>query len=177
MNDVLTKYLQDKPELSYALLVSVVEQSCYLFDRDGKLLRSYAVSTAQRGISSQEGSFGTPTGLHCIRERIGADMPLGMCFKGRQATGEIACIENQAPPCRTEGDFILSRIMWLEGLEPGVNQGQGIDSHERYIYIHGTNEEYLIGQAASHGCIRMRNHDVIELFDLLLCGTPVYIQA
>ncbi|WP_299974883.1 L,D-transpeptidase [uncultured Pseudoteredinibacter sp.] len=175
MNDVLQNYLRDRPELSYALLVSVAEQSCYLLDRDANVLESYSVSTAQRGVCAQEGSFGTPVGLHCIRERIGADMPLGMCFKGRQATGEIASIENQAPPCRTEGDFILSRIMWLEGLEPGINQGHGIDSHARYIYIHGTNEEYLIGQAASHGCIRMRNSDVIELFDLLTEYTPVLI--
>ncbi|GAA6152807.1 L,D-transpeptidase [Pseudoteredinibacter isoporae] len=175
MNPKLSAVLQERPELELAIEVSVSGQFCELFGRDGKLLRRYAVSTAAAGVNANEGSFGTPPGLHRIAERIGEGVDKGMCFVGRVPTGEMADIEGSPPDCRTEGDFILSRILWLEGLEPGLNHGEGIDSRQRYIYFHGTNEEYLIGKEASHGCIRMNNDDVIELFDQVVVGTPVYI--
>ncbi|MBB6521735.1 L,D-transpeptidase [Pseudoteredinibacter isoporae] len=175
MNPKLSTFLNEHPELSLAIEVSVSAQCCELYHRDGELLRRYPVSTAAAGVNSKEGSYGTPPGLHQVAERIGEGVEKGMCFVGRVPTGELADIEGLAPNCRTEGDFILSRILWLKGLEPGLNQGEGIDSRQRYIYFHGTNEEYLIGEAASHGCIRMKNDDVIDLFDRVAVGTPVYI--
>ena len=115
----------------------------------------------------------TPTGMHRIAEKIGADAPLGMIFKGRQPTGEIANIVTD--DLAGELDLITTRILWLEGLEPGINQGEGFDSHARYIYIHGTPEEGRLGHTVSRGCIRMANRDILELFDLVEPGTLVYI--
>ncbi len=177
MNPKLRTFLDDHPEMHYAIEVSVPAQLCELFQRNGTVLYSYPVSTAAAGVNAKEGSLGTPPGLHQVAERIGEGEQKGMCFVGRRPTGEVAAIEGHAPDCRTEGDFILSRILWLEGLEPELNQGEGIDSRQRYIYFHGTNEEYLIGEEASHGCIRMKNDDVIELFDRVDIGTPVYIHS
>ena len=112
-------------------------------------------------------------GLHQVAEKIGDAQPSGMIFSGRQPTGEIAEPLHGDQDCGE--DLITSRILWLEGLEPGVNQGGDVDTHDRYIYIHGTNEEGRIGQTVSHGCIRMTNSDVIELFDRVETGTPVVI--
>ena len=142
---------------------------------DGKVSRTYPVSTSARGVGSQSGSNKTPLGQHRIAKKIGGDQPLGMAFVGRKPTGQM-------PPILTDNtdakkDWILSRILWLEGMEPGKNRGDGVDSRRRYIYIHGTNEEGLIGRPASHGCVRMRNRDVIELFDLVAEGTEVEIVS
>lgn len=175
MNTKLLSYLSEHRMIDLAIEVSVSQQRCNLYNRNNDLLACYPVSTAENGVNAQEGSFGTPPGLHKISECIGAGEALGMSFVGRQATGCVATIEPKAPACRTNGDFILSRILWLEGLEPGLNAGAGVDSKQRYIYFHGTNEEYLLGQEASHGCIRMKNDDVIDLFDRVSTGTPVYI--
>lgn len=139
-----------------------------------EVLASYPVSTALNGTGCQQDSFQTPTGLHQISAKIGEDQPEGMVFKGRQPTGEIAAIELSDHD--TGKDLITSRILWLDGLEPGINQGNGVDTYDRYIYIHGTNEEGRIGQAVSHGCIRMKNSDVIELFDRVAVGTMVIIE-
>lgn len=153
-------------------------QQLYLWEPfpDGDMLiRQYPVSTAAKGAGEESGSFRTPRGRHRIAERIGAGMPIGTAFKARVPTGEIWTPElNAENPGR---DWILTRILWLEGLEPGKNQGGNVDTHDRYIYIHGTHEEHKIGTPASHGCIRMKNADVAELFDLVKVGTEVRISA
>lgn len=130
----------------------------------GRVVRAYRVSTAAAGVSAAAGSGGTPPGRHCIARLFGHMAAPGQVFVSRRAVkGQIL------PPAawRAGGgrDYVLTRILWLEGLEPGVNRGAGIDSRARYIYIHGTNQEQLLGTPASHGCIRMANADVISFFD------------
>jgi len=142
--------------------------------RGERLDSSWPVSTSSVGVGSQEGSFRTPLGKHRISETFGAGAPLGTIFRGRVNQGRRAAI--LADETDGEEDLVLTRILWLDGLEPGVNRGGRVDSHGRYIYIHGTNEEGLIGQPASHGCVRMRNADVIELFGLVGVGTEVLIE-
>lgn len=153
-------------------------QQLYLWEPypDGDILiRQYPVSTAANGAGEENGSYCTPRGRHRIAEKIGAFAPLCSAFKSRQPTGEVWTPELDAEyPSR---DWILTRILWLEGLEPGKNQGDTVDTHNRYIYIHGTNEEHKLGTPASHGCIRMKNADVAELFDLVKEGTEVRISA
>jgi lipoprotein-anchoring transpeptidase ErfK/SrfK len=135
--------------------------------------RSYPVSTARAGVGSVEGSLCTPAGLHRVSERIGAGAPVGAVFRGRRATGEIAPI--LADPVAAARDAVTTRILRLDGLDAGLNRGAGIDTRARYVYIHGTPEEGLIGQPASIGCIRMRNADVIDLFERVPEGAPVVI--
>lgn len=152
-------------------------QQLYLWEPqpDGDMLiRQYPVSGAANGAGSENGSYCTPLGQHRIAEKIGAGVPLCSAFKARELTGEIWTPElDAANPGR---DWILSRILWLDGLEPGKNQGGTVDTHNRYIYIHGTHEEHKIGTPASHGCIRMKNEDVAELFNLVEVGTEVRIS-
>jgi hypothetical protein len=158
--------------------VDIRRQQLYLWEPypDGDMLiRQYPVSTAANGPGEQSGSYCTPRGRHRIAEKIGAGAPLFAAFKARQPTGEIwTPALDAAEPGR---DWILTRILWLEGLEPGRNRGGTVDSHDRYIYIHGTNEEHRIGTPASHGCIRMKNADVAELFERVKVGTEVRISA
>jgi lipoprotein-anchoring transpeptidase ErfK/SrfK len=138
-----------------------------------RVLASYPVSTSAKGAGEQEGSEQTPRGLHEIRAKIGAGAPSGAVFAGRRPTGEVCTPElARAHP---ERDWILTRILWLRGLERGRNRRGAVDSMRRYIYIHGTPEEGSLGTPASHGCIRMRNADVIELFERVEPGTRVEI--
>lgn len=137
------------------------------------VLSEYPVSTAAHGPGCEADSFKTPTGIHRIAEKIGADQPAGMIFEGRIPTGKIADILDQSTDSGT--DLITSRVLWLQGMEPGINQGEGVDSHARYIYIHGTNEEGRLGQPVSHGCVRLSNANVISLFDQIDTGTLVLI--
>jgi len=161
--------------INFAIEVDVSRQKCFLFDREGEVQRSYSVSTASVGIDNAQNSNGTPIGLHEICDCIGEGQPLGRRFQGRVPNQQIIEILNSKPNTTPKEDFILTRILRLKGLESGLNLGPGIDSFSRYIYFHGTNEEYLIGTPASHGCIRMRNEDIVELFALVAVGTPVYI--
>jgi hypothetical protein len=136
-------------------------------------LASWSVSTSARGAGEQQDSERTPRGLHAVCEKIGDGCAPGSVFVGRQPTGEVCTPELvQSEPGR---DWILTRILWLQGLEQGRNRGPGVDSRDRTIYIHGTPDEERIGEPASHGCIRMRNHEVIELFDRVEVGTRVEI--
>jgi lipoprotein-anchoring transpeptidase ErfK/SrfK len=156
--------------------ISLKLQQLYLFEPtpDGDiLLRQYPVSTARNGAGEASGSYCTPRGRHRIAAKIGGGAPLFAAFTARVASGEIWSPQaaNDAP----DRDWILTRILWLEGLEPGRNQGGTVDTHARYIYIHGTSEEHLIGTPASHGCIRMKNADVADLFDRVEVGTVVTI--
>ncbi len=153
-------------------VVSVGEQRLYLFG--GELgVKTYPVSTSAVGIGSEAGSNRTPLGLHRVARTFGDGQPRGMIFKARRPTGEIA--EILEAPVDVPEDHVTTRVLWLEGLEPGRNKGTGVDSFRRYIYIHGTQEEGLVGRPASHGCVRMRNDDVIEVFDTLGRGSLVQI--
>lgn len=142
---------------------------------EGGQTTSFPISSAQRGAGQQAGSYQTPLGRHVIRAKIGRDAPSGAVFVGRRPTGEIYSAElaSQFP----QRDWILSRILWLSGLEKGFNRLGRVDTMRRYIYIHGTPDSEPMGIPASHGCIRMRNADVIRLFDLVSAGTPVEILA
>lgn len=153
--------------------VKVFEQKLYLLE-NGKIVKSYPVSTSKYGIGNREGSNQTPLGRHKIVNKIGGNAAWGTIFKERKNTGKTIRDKGAVGP--EDKDLVTTRIMRLEGLEKGVNKGSGIDSFERCIYIHGTPEEDLIGTPASHGCIRMKNSDVIELFDNVELGTPVTIE-
>ncbi len=149
------------------LLVLISNQRLYVLERD-TIIRSYPVSTSKFGPGQKKDSFKTPLGLHRIYKKIGEGVPLGGVFAARKFTGEVAEIPSA-------GDLITTRILWLEGLEEGKNRGGDVDSRERFIYIHGTPEEHLLGKPASKGCIRMGNRDILELFKIVEEGTPVLI--
>jgi len=158
----------------YALVVSVKDQRMFLI-RDRKCVRVYPVSTAGEGIGNKKGSNKTPPGTHCIAEKIGTGAAAGQIFKSCVNTGRVAEIYRDATD--SPEDLITTRIMRLKGMEPGINRGKGIDSYNRFIYIHGTPEEGLIGKAVSHGCIRMKNDDIIGLFSLIPEGTLIEITG
>ncbi len=171
---VMTFFFIESYSQNNIIIVDISEQRLYLYNNDN-LVQSYPVSTSKYGEGQIENSFKTPLGLHEIKEKIGDKVPINTIFTARVNTNKIA--EIQINPNDTENDFVTSRILWLDGLESGINRGVGVDSYSRYIYIHGTHEEGLIGQKASHGCIRMFNNDVIELFDMVSKGTKVQIRA
>jgi L,D-transpeptidase YbiS len=153
--------------------VDLGRQRLELFGKDGACIRRYAVSTGERGAGERSGSLCTPRGRHRIRARIGAGAPVGAVFRGRRPTGELwTPAFAAAHPGR---DWILSRILWLCGEEPGRNRGGEVDTMRRYIYVHGTGDDQPMGVARSHGCVRMRNRDIIELFELVPAGTVVEI--
>lgn len=154
--------------------VDISSQTLSLFGDDGACIRRYSVSTAKNGAGEEKGSYRTPRGRHVIRARIGAGAPLGAAFRGRRPTGEVWSPELAA--ATPERDWILTRILWLSGLEPGRNRLGTVDSMQRYIYIHGTPDTEPMGVPLSIGCVRMRNCDVAELFDLVPAGTLVVIQ-
>jgi len=142
------------------------------FYRGSVLVKSYPVSTSKRPPSNVKHSLGTPRGLHEIAERIGGGQPAGMVFKSRVPTGRHY---SELADASTEDNLITSRILWLRGLENGVNRGGEVDTHERYIYIHGTNHESRIGESLSAGCVLMSNRDIVELYDDVRVGDLVHI--
>ncbi len=156
----------NKPEGRYILVV-VNQQRLYLMEKNHSI-RSYPISTSRFGVGFRRDSFKTPLGIHRVYRKIGEGVPLGGIFVGREFTGEVIAFPSA-------GDLITTRILWLEGLEEGKNRGGEVDTKERFIYIHGTPEEYLLGKPASKGCIRMGNRDIAELFDMVEEGTPVLI--
>jgi lipoprotein-anchoring transpeptidase ErfK/SrfK len=137
--------------------------------------KAYSVSTAKNGPREKNGSFCTPRGSHIVRAKIGAGQPLGAVFVRRRATGEVwtAALHEQYPG----RDWILTRILWLSGCEPGRNRLGDVDTMRRYIYIHGSPDTAEMGKPGSIGCIRMRNRDIVELFDRVPPYTPVQINA
>lgn len=156
------------------ILVSLARQQLTVCDDAGRALRSYPVSTAARGAGERKGSFCTPRGKHLIRAKIGAAQPLGAVFVARRPTGEIHSPELAA---RHPGrDWMLTRILWLSGCEPGFNRLGEVDTMRRFIYIHGTPDSEPMGRPGSHGCLRMRNRDLVDLFDLVPVYTPVEIS-
>lgn len=157
------------------ILIDIPSQTLSLLGDDGACIRRYRVSTARNGAGEASGSFCTPRGRHIIRARIGAGAPIGAAFRGRRPTGEVWTPELAAAnPGR---DWILTRILWLSGTEPGFNRLGEVDSMRRYIYIHGTPDTEPMGVPLSIGCVRMRNRDVVELFELVPAGTAVDIRA
>jgi L,D-transpeptidase YbiS len=163
----------------FVLIVSIAGQTVSLFENssaplrlcveDCKFVKQFPCSTSRFGIGQTEGSNCTPLGLHRIAEKIGAGLTVGTVFKSRQVAGHTSQPEFADAK-------ITTRILWLEGLEPGFNRGGSVDSHARYIYIHGTADKKSIGKPASHGCIHLADADLIPLFDKLPAGTLVWIS-
>ena len=159
--------------LNSLLYVDIDMQNMYLLKK-GTILRAFKISSSYYGTGSEVNSFKTPLGKHEIYKKIGEDLPINAILKGRVWNGAIANVITD--DIDTDFDHVTSRILWLDGLEEGKNNGPGVDSRSRYIYIHGTAEEGLIGKPASDGCIRMYNSEVIELFDLVEEKTQVWIN-
>jgi hypothetical protein len=153
------------------LVVSLNGQTLRFFE-SGHLKRTYVISTSKRPPSNVKGSLGTPSGLHKIDEKIGAGSPPGIVFKSRRSTGFH--FREYKDPHGAEC-LVTSRILWLRGLEPGVNAGGEVDSHDRYIYIHGTNREDRLGKPQSAGCVVMNNVEIVELFEHVRTGDLVWI--
>lgn len=153
--------------------INIKSQVLDLIDNQVKILSRYPISSALKGTGQDTGSYCTPLGRHIIRAKIGADQPENAVFVGRRPTGEIYSAElAEQFPGR---DWILTRILWLSGCEVGFNRLGGVDTMRRYIYIHGSPDSVQLGQPGSIGCIRMRNADIVELFDRVPAGTPVNI--
>jgi L,D-transpeptidase YbiS len=153
--------------------ISISQQTLTLFDNFGGVKVQYPVSTAANGVGCEKDSGCTPLGAHIIRAKIGAGAAANSVFVGRRFTGEICTPELMAQyPNR---DWILTRILWLSGKEIGKNRLGNVDTMQRYIYIHGTPNSTDMSKIGSHGCVRMRNADMIALFDLVEAGTPVLI--
>lgn len=150
------------------LYVSVHRQTLFHL-RAGRIIAQYVISTSAMGLGAERGSGRTPEGLHHIAQRIGQGVPPGGVFRDRVFAGE------RASGSVSEGDLITARILWLDGMEPEVNNGGSVDSRTRGIYIHGTPDEASLGRPSSHGCIRMSDADVIALFDQVPVGAPVVI--
>lgn len=151
------------------------EQRLELLDDAGAVARRYLVSTSSRGVGERNGSFRTPRGRHIIRAKIGAGAPLNAVFVERRPTGEIYSPELAA---RYPGrDWILTRILWLSGCEPGFNRLGDVDTMRRFIYIHGSPDTAVMGKPGSIGCVRMHNEDLVDLFDRVAARTPVDMVA
>ena len=159
-------------QLESLLYVDIKSQNMYLLKK-GTILKGFKVSSSYYGTGSEVNSLKTPLGKHEIYKKIGKDLPINAILKGRVWNGAIANVITE--DIDTDFDHVTSRILWLDGLEIGKNKGSGVDSRSRYIYIHGTAEEGLIGRPASDGCIRMYNNDVIDLFDLVNEKVQVWI--
>jgi len=156
------------------IAIDIGKQQLDLLDDGGKLVRRYPISSAKNGVGEQNGSYCTPRGRHVIRAKVGAGYPANAVFVERRPTGEIYDSElAQRHPGR---DWILTRILWLSGCEPGFNRLGKVDTMRRAIYIHGSPDSAEMGKPGSHGCIRMRNRDIIELFDLVPIRTLVEIR-
>lgn len=165
----LDKLVTDFDEI---LFISIDNQKMYHFKKQ-KIISTYVISSSKYGVGNQSGSNKTPKGLHFIKKKIGDNTPINGKMIGRKFTGEIAKIFSDKTISDT--DDITTRILWLSGLEEGLNKGKNIDSFKRYIYIHGTSEEGRLGIPSSHGCIRMKNKDVIDLYKKVEVGTLVLI--
>ena len=169
----VNNYLDSKNAFANEVLyVSIKQQKLYHIQNDS-IIKEYIISSSAYGIGSKAGSNKTPIGLHNIKEKYGDNTPINGRMTGRVFYDDIATIYTDETKSKT--DDVTSRIFWLEGMEKGKNKGKGIDSFSRYIYIHGTSEEGSLGKPASHGCIRMKNKEVIDLYKLIEVGTLVLI--
>ncbi len=154
------------------LLLVRIGASTLQFYSHGDLVKSYVISTSRRPPSNLKNSLGTPRGLHEIAERIGAGQPPGTVFDSRVPTGRHF---SELPDETADSNLITSRILWLRGLEPGVNRDGEVDTYSRYVYLHGTNREEEIGKPLSAGCVLMRNLDIVELYESVRVGDWVWI--
>lgn len=154
--------------------VSIADQRLYVFNASGVMELQYPVSTARNGAGELKDSGCTPRGRHIIRAKIGAGLPVNSVLVGRRATGEIWT--PQLAVRYPQRDWILTRILWLSGCEPGFNRLGQVDTMQRYIYIHGTPDDQPVGTPDSHGCVRMCNRDVVTLFERVTVGTSVNIN-
>ncbi|SER08471.1 L,D-transpeptidase catalytic domain [Nitrosomonas sp. Nm51] len=153
--------------------ISIHRQQLDLVNEDGRFIKHYQISSAKNGVGQQNGSFCTPLGKHTIRAKIGSGQPVNTVFVRRRPTGEIYTPElGKQYPAR---DWILTRILWLSGCEPGFNRLGPVDTMQRYIYIHGSPDSVEMGKPGSIGCIRISNNDLLELFDQVPAGTQVNI--
>ena len=169
----VNNYLDSKNTFTEEVIyVSIKKQKLYHI-QNNQIIKEYIISSSAYGIGSKAGSNKTPIGLHSVREKYGDKTPINGIMVARVFYGNIATIYDDETKSKT--DDITSRILWLEGLEKGKNKGKGIDNFNRYIYIHGTPEEGRLGRPASHGCIRMKNKEVIDLYKLVEVGTLVLI--
>ena len=174
---ILYESLRNKSELlgvacsDVAMVASISEQRLWLFN-NGKSYKHYPMSSSKRTPSCLENSLGTPWGLHEICRKIGEGSPVGMVFEGREPTGKRYW---EYPLEQHTKNLITTRILRLRGLEQGLNLGENCDTHDRYIYIHGTNHEDVVGKPASSGCLQLSNANVIELFDLVPEGSHLLI--
>ena len=156
-----------------SLRISIARQQLALHDDAGRLVGRDDVATARNGAGELKGSLQTPRGRHVVCAKFGADAPTGAVFVGRQPTGKVWSPElQQQHPGR---DWILSRILWLDGQEQGRNRGGDLDTRARYVYLHGCPDTVPMGVPSSIGCVRMRNADIVELFEQVAVGTPVTI--
>jgi len=154
--------------------INISTQQIDLIDDTGSIFKRYSISTSENGVGEQSGSYCTPRGSHIVRAKIGAGRPLNTVFVERRPTGEVYSPElARSFPKR---DWILTRILWLSGCEPGYNRLGKVDTMRRAIYIHGSPDSAEMGKPGSRGCIRMRNEDLVELFDLVPVRTPVEIR-
>ncbi|MBI3547163.1 MAG: L,D-transpeptidase [Gammaproteobacteria bacterium] len=160
---------------SYSIEVDVATQSLTLRDAQERILMQTKISTARNGVGELYGSEKTPRGAHYIRAKIGAGAASSAVFISRRATGEI--YSPQLRIAYPERDWILTRILWLSGLEPGKNRLGQVDTMRRYIYIHGCPDEDPMGVPGSRGCVKMRNSEIIDLFERVPVGTRVFIRA
>ncbi len=154
--------------------ISIKLQMLTLYDDSGGVIARYGVSTAVNGTGCEKDSGCTPVGAHIVRAKIGGGCATNSVFVGRRSTGEICTPESVA--AFPDRDWILTRILWLSGTEVGKNRLGNVDTMQRYIYIHGAPESVQMGAIGSHGCVRMKNNDVIALFDLVAVGIRVYIH-
>lgn len=153
--------------------IDINKQMLTLF-ADKSVLSSYAISTAKNGVGQQNGSECTPLGKHIIDSKIGGDAEENSVFVGREETGEI--FSGELRKTNPERDWILTRILWLSGQEEGANRGGEVDTKSRYIYIHGCPDSDSFSSPSSHGCVKMRNKDIVELFKNVDAGTHVFIH-
>lgn len=171
INDYISSKYPNEQFIDY-LYVGVQRQKLYYFNK-GELKNIFIVSTATKGAGNNISSNQTPVGLHFIKEKIGKDEPIGTLFKNKNSTGYT--VDINVKNINFSKDEITSRLLSLAGKEQGINKGKKIDTFSRGIYIHGTSDEANLGKAKSHGCIRMKNTDVINLFDLVVEGTLVVL--
>ena len=153
--------------------ISIGQQTLSLFAEDGQLVRRYPVSSGRQGVGEERGSYRTPRGRHLIRAKIGAGLPENTVFIARRPSGEL--YSSELGSAFAQRDWILTRILWLSGCEPGFNRLGTVDTMRRYIYIHGSPDSATMGIPGSHGCIRMHNRDIIDLFERVPPYTSVDI--
>ena len=172
-NQSADKQAQTNRSEPVSVVVSPTMQQMQLL-QGSNVLKTYTISTAKNGLGEEKNSFKTPRGLHIIRAKIGGNAPINAIFRERRFNGDIYTAEmNEMYPTK---DWILTRILWLSGLEKGFNRLGNVDTMQRFVYIHGSPNERPTGIPTSRGCIRMRNEDIIELYDLVSAGTKVYIE-